>query len=118
MLTLILDSLTTFLILLAAGILLYFLMRGASRFCKRENFSSELSEGEMRKVLVVGDEPLVVDALRELLSRWGYAVSTAADAAEAVRQVEGARPHVILLDLELPGMSGLQILQRLREIVP
>lgn len=118
MLELILDGLTIFFILLAAGMLLYLVMRGVSRSVERGDSASKKRGEAMREVMVVGDEPLVVEGLRQFLSRWGYAVATAADAAEALHQVEGAPPHVILLDLELPGMNGLQILQRLREIAP
>ena len=70
----------------------------------------------MAKVLVVDDEPEAVELLVEFLSSKGYEVLTAADGEEALRRVREDRPHLVLLDIRMPKMSGLDVLRRIREI--
>ena len=66
------------------------------------------------RVLVIDDEPQILRALRINLSVRGYEVSTAATGAEALRSAADHRPDVIVLDLGLPGMSGIEVLAGLR----
>jgi len=66
------------------------------------------------RVLVVDDEPGIRRALRGFLSEQGYNVATAASGEEAVQAVELHRPDVILLDLAMPGMGGLEACRRIR----
>jgi len=70
----------------------------------------------MAKVLVVDDEPEAVELLVEFLSSKGYEVLTATSGEEALRRVREDRPHLVLLDIRMPKMSGLEVLQRIREI--
>ncbi len=76
----------------------------------------EISEG---RVLVVDDEPVVLDVLRNLLDKEGYAVDAAADAAtgRAFLESEGSW-DAVLLDLMLPDADGLQVLRWIRERQP
>ncbi len=67
------------------------------------------------RVLVVDDEQGIRDALRQLLEFEGYQVSAAASGAEALDNYAGARPHLVLLDVKMAGMDGLEVLKRLRE---
>src|SRR5882762_11624329 len=66
------------------------------------------------KVLVIDDEPQILRALRINLSVRGYEVTTAATGAQALRLAAEHKPDVIVLDLGLPDMSGIEVLQGLR----
>ena len=71
---------------------------------------------ERARILVVDDEPEVCEVLKEFLETKGYAVSSASSGAEALAAVEKERPHLILLDIVMPKMNGLETLQRILEI--
>ncbi len=66
-------------------------------------------------VLVVDDDPLVRDLLVQFLSLRGYRALGVKDGHEALRMVEQAPPDVILLDMVMPGMAGIEVLQALRD---
>src|ERR1700722_14904015 len=70
-------------------------------------------------ILLVDDEPGMVRYLRPLLEVDEYTVETASTGEEALQRVEkGLRPDLVLLDLLMPGIDGLQTLEQLRQIVP
>ncbi len=64
--------------------------------------------------LVVDDEPPLVRLVSAYLEREGFAVSTAADGEEAIRLAEERRPDVVVLDLMLPGIDGIEVCRRIR----
>ncbi len=66
------------------------------------------------KVLVIDDEPQILRALRINLSVRGYEVTTAADGAAALKAAAEHKPDVVILDLGLPDMSGIEVLEGLR----
>ena len=68
----------------------------------------------MAKVLVVDDEPNIVLSLEFLMEQAGFEVVTAEDGEQALEQVNNASPDLLLLDISLPGMSGFDVLERLR----
>jgi two-component system, OmpR family, KDP operon response regulator KdpE len=68
----------------------------------------------MTKVLVVDDEPQILRALRINLSVGGYEVITASTGAAALRAAAEERPDVVILDLGLPDMSGIEVIGGLR----
>ncbi|MFI5340993.1 MAG: response regulator, partial [Candidatus Methylomirabilales bacterium] len=68
------------------------------------------------RILVVDDEPVVLEALEALLRQEGHQILTASDGETALRQAEAKRPDIILLDLHLPGLSGFEVVSRLRQI--
>jgi len=70
----------------------------------------------MPRVLIVDDEPDFVELLREFLTAKGYEVAAAYDGEEALRKVKEDRPHLVLLDVRMPKMNGLEVLRQLREI--
>jgi two-component system OmpR family response regulator len=75
--------------------------------------SARLREDEEFRILVVDDEEHIVNFLRMGLSFEGFVVATAEDADVALRQVDDFRPHLVILDLMLPGMDGLDLAERL-----
>jgi chemosensory pili system protein ChpA (sensor histidine kinase/response regulator) len=66
-------------------------------------------------VLVVDDSLTVRRASQRLLERHGYAVGLARDGIEALELLQGARPALILLDIEMPRMDGFELLSTLRD---
>jgi len=65
-------------------------------------------------ILVVDDEPSYRDALSVALQREGFAVDTAADGVEALERFEASRPALVLLDVMLPRMSGVDVCREIR----
>ena len=65
-------------------------------------------------VLVVDDEPVVRDVLGRYLAREGYSVLEAADGEDALAAICEQAPHVVVLDLMLPKLSGLDVLKLVR----
>ena len=65
-------------------------------------------------ILIVDDEPTIVEVVGLYLQREGFRVITAADGGAALALVEQQRPDLVVLDLMLPGISGLDVMRRLR----
>ena len=66
-------------------------------------------------ILVIDDDPLVVESLQRLLRKRGYQVATAGDAATGIQKAIELTPSVIICDLLLPGgPSGLDICRRIK----
>src|SRR5882672_2879679 len=70
------------------------------------------------RVLVVDDEPMMSDSLRQHLSDEGYAVDTAASGAEAIDLFDGGAHHLAICDLQLPDMDGLTLLRHMKDAKP
>ena len=66
-------------------------------------------------VLVVDDEPTITEVVSRYLDRAGYETRTAADGAGALAAAAQRRPDLVVLDLMLPGIDGLEVMRRLRE---
>jgi CheY-like chemotaxis protein len=65
-------------------------------------------------ILIVDDNPANLKLARVLLSSEGFDVRTAADAEEALELLDSFHPRLILMDLQLPGMDGLELTRRLK----
>jgi CheY-like chemotaxis protein len=70
------------------------------------------------KVLVVDDEPEVRLVLSEFLESRGFEVTAAASGAQALAMVDEVKPHVVLLDVTMPQMDGIETLKRLAALKP
>jgi DNA-binding response OmpR family regulator len=68
----------------------------------------------MKHILLVDDDPLVLKLYRDGLSRQGFGVETAADGVAALRAVRAKRPDLMVLDLMMPKLSGVEVLKYLR----
>ncbi|MBV0933679.1 response regulator transcription factor [Marinobacterium weihaiense] len=68
----------------------------------------------MPHVLVVDDEPNILLSLEFLMQQAGFSVATAPDAEQALALINQHCPDLLLLDISLPGMSGFDLLERLR----
>ena len=67
-------------------------------------------------ILVIEDEPDIRDVLEHCLTREGYQVMVAADGADGLKKAENHRPDLVLLDLMLPEIDGLEVCRRLKEM--
>ena len=73
----------------------------------------ELLQG---KILIVDDEPDIVEFISYNLKSKGYSISTARDGVEAIRKAKDVRPDLILMDVMMPNKDGIQAVKELRQI--
>jgi DNA-binding response OmpR family regulator len=66
------------------------------------------------RILLIDDDPELVDVLAEYFAGAGYEVMAAHRGADGLTLADQKRPDVVLLDIRMPGMSGVQVLQQLR----
>ena len=69
-----------------------------------------------RKVLLIEDEPNIIEAIRFLLTREGWEVETHSDGTDAIEVIRAGAPDMVILDVMLPGKSGMEILHDLRDL--
>lgn len=77
-----------------------------------------MSTGSRPRILVVDDDPTVAEVTTRYLERAGYAVEIAADGARALQRVLADPPDLVVLDLMLPEVDGLEVCRRLRATLP
>ncbi len=70
------------------------------------------------RVLVVDDEPDMVENCARILQRGGYEVLTATDPRRGLAMLESERPDLLLTDLKMPEVDGMELLRRARELDP
>lgn len=70
------------------------------------------------RILVIDDEPAVVDILVTCLREEGYGALGAETSDEGLKLAILSRPELVLLDIALPGMNGIELLKRIRSIIP
>ena len=72
-------------------------------------------EGTGMKILVVDDKPDFIRLMQKVLKQWGYEVIGAPNGEEAIRTTEIELPHLILMDVRLPGgIDGLEVTRRIK----
>src|ERR1700689_4164945 len=76
------------------------------------------ADGTQVRVLVVDDEPSLAELLSSVLRYEGWDIRTAADGTSAVREAREFQPDAIVLDIMLPDFDGLEVLRRVRAILP
>ncbi len=72
----------------------------------------------MARILVVDDEFEVRDILKKFLTAKGYEVDTAIDGETTIKKVKEFNPNVVLLDIMMPGMGGIETLKEIKKIDP
>ncbi len=77
-----------------------------------------MSPATSARMLVVDDEPNICDAVKRALERVGYPVETAPDAQSALKSLERGTTDLVLCDIKLPGMDGMELLDRIKESHP
>lgn len=70
----------------------------------------------LQKVLLVDDEPDIIELLKYNLEREGYQVSTALNGRDAIKAAKANRPDLIVLDIMMPGMDGVEVCNQLRQL--
>jgi two-component system KDP operon response regulator KdpE len=73
-----------------------------------------MDAGNKRNILVVDDEAQITRVLKTTLSAQGYGIRTAADGEQALREMENWAPDLVITDLRMPNMDGLQLCRRIR----
>src|SRR6185503_1492707 len=85
----------------------------------RPRYSTCGSKGEpMARVLVIDDEPEVTDIVTLALSECGHEVISALHAGDGLMLFDVEGPDVVVVDLRMPGMSGIEVLQQIRDRRP
>src|SRR5678815_2664641 len=77
-----------------------------------------MSDSGLGRILIVDDDHTVRDMLAEFFTERGYEVVTAPSGAEALRGLSETRPDLVLLDIRMPGLDGVETLRRLRTVAP
>lgn len=68
-----------------------------------------------RKILIIEDDKFLRDLIQQKLNKEGFTTVTAIDGEEGVRMAQSESPHLVLLDLILPGIDGFEVLKKLKE---
>ena len=73
-------------------------------------------DNNAKKLLVIDDDPRLRELLLRYLSEQGFDVDAYADASQLEKRLQRNRPHLLILDLMLPGEDGLSVCRRLRAL--
>jgi len=72
----------------------------------------------MDKILIIDDEKPTLTMFNLTLSAFGYTVITAENGQEGIESFERERPPLVITDIKMPGMDGIEVLRRIKEIDP
>ncbi len=72
----------------------------------------------MGKILIVDDEAHVIRLLRDYLTSKNYEVYTATNGLEAIEKVKEVMPHIVFLDIIMPGLGGIETMREIKKINP
>jgi CheY-like chemotaxis protein len=73
---------------------------------------------EPLNILIIDDDPAIREELRDALEAWGYAVTDAANGREGLKLIKKAVPDIVITDIMMPEMDGIEIVRSLRETHP
>lgn len=94
-------------------------MEGLQAMMRERPLGSGPSREPMsRRILLADDDPASLEGLRSLLVAWGYEVETAGDGRTALDKVGVVHPSVVITDVVMPAMSGLELLDAVRREEP
>ncbi len=82
---------------------------------ENENQNENQGSSIKQKVLVVEDDKFLRELILQKLAKEGYETSEAIDGEEGIKKIKEEKPHLILLDLILPGIDGFEVLSRMRD---
>jgi DNA-binding NtrC family response regulator len=74
--------------------------------------------GKGEVILIIDDEECIRDSCCQVLTKAGYQVHTAVNGQVALAKASSVRPDLALVDLDMPGVSGLEVMDRLSEVSP
>jgi two-component system response regulator MprA len=81
----------------------------------RTRNTSLVDAGQNMRILVVDDDPEIVSFLKRGLTYEGYTVDTAGDGSEALAKIREAEPDLVVLDVMMPGLDGMEVSRRIRQ---
>ena len=70
---------------------------------------------ELKHILVVDDEEYILEMLDDFLTFQGYAVTKANSGAKAMEKIAEMQPQVVIMDIKMPGLSGLEVLSHVKD---
>ncbi len=76
------------------------------------------TDDKRTRILVVDDEPAIVELISLILDRQGYQTASAANGALAVEAARSFRPHCVITDVLMPVMDGVEVAMRMKEMMP
>ena len=71
-----------------------------------------------KRILIADDETAVAKILRDRFAHWGYEVEVASDGEKTLEKVKSFKPHLLLLDLKMPKIGGMDVLERTKKAHP
>ena len=80
--------------------------------------SNEQQMNGLKKILIADDEKIIRDLFFQSLERKGFLVTTAADGREVVKIAQSAPYNLVITDIRMPGLDGIEVLRRIKEISP
>ena len=69
------------------------------------------------RILIIDDEEIILDSCTEILAGGDYEVATATDGTRGLKRLKAFQPDLVFVDLKMPGLSGLEVLEEIHELI-